>query len=218
MIPFTRRSGRLLLALGFSLAGVGQGSAHPHVFVVSQSQLLFGSDGRIVGIRHAWTFDDMYSAFVTQGLSAGDTLATREQLAPIAKTNVDQLAEYNWFTVGKAAGEKVAFAPPIDYSLEENAQKLVTLRFTLPLKSPASARKAFTLQIYDPSYFVDFQFDDKAPLELVSAPAGCSAKIFKPQPLDGLDQTKLSELFFTNLSPGADFGIKMASRGIVACP
>jgi ABC-type uncharacterized transport system substrate-binding protein len=205
------------LAVCISLAAV-PACAHPHVFVVSQSQLLFGADGRIMAIRHAWTFDDMYSAFVTQGLSAGDTLATKEQLAPIAKTNVEQLAEYNWFTLGKAAGVKVAFDPPVDYSLEEDSKKLVTLRFTLPLKSPASAKKVFTLQIYDPSYFVDFEFDDKQPLTLVSAPAGCSAKLFKPQPLDGVDQAKLSESFFTNLSPGSDFGIKMASREIVACP
>ena len=42
-------------------------SAHPHVWVAVKSEVLFGADGKITGIRHAWTFDEMYSAFATQG-------------------------------------------------------------------------------------------------------------------------------------------------------
>jgi hypothetical protein len=42
--------------------------------------------------------------------------------------------------------------------------------------------------------------------------------ISKPPPLVAEDARKLDEAFFTRLSPGADFGIKMASRAIVACP
>jgi ABC-type uncharacterized transport system substrate-binding protein len=208
----------LCLAILFALCATTVAIAHPHVFVVATEQLVFDGEGRVVAIRHAWKFDDMYSAFVTEGLSAGDKLATKEQLAPLAKTNVEQLAEYNWFTIGKSGGVKVAFDMPTEYSLEETPDKLVTLRFTLPLKTPASAKKAFSLQVYDPSYFVDFELDDKNPVALVSAPSGCSTNVFKPQPLNALDSSKLSESFFTNLSPGADFGIKMASRAIVACP
>jgi ABC-type uncharacterized transport system substrate-binding protein len=208
----------LCLGILLTVAATAAAQAHPHVFVVATEQLVFDGEGRIVAIRHAWTFDDMYSAFVTEGLSAGDKLATKEQLAPLAKTNVEQLAEYNWFTLGKAGGVKVAFTMPTEYSLEETPDKLVTLRFTLPLKTPASAKKAFSLQVYDPSYFVDFELADKNPVELVSAPAGCSTNVFKPEPLNALDSSKLSESFFTNLSPGADFGVKMASRAIIACP
>jgi len=32
------------------------------------------------------------------------------------------------------------------------------------------------------------------------------------------ENKKLSEAFFQNFSPGADFGIKLATRVIVACP
>jgi ABC-type uncharacterized transport system substrate-binding protein len=192
--------------------------AHPHVFVTTKTELVFGKGGRVVAIRHQWTFDDMYSAFVTEGLSEGDTLATKEQLAPLAKTNVEQLAEYNWFTFVKVNGAKLSFDDPIDYSLEEGQDKLVTLRFTLPLKEPASAKKAFILQIYDPTYFVDFEPSDKESITLVSAPEGCSTNQFKPAPLTAVDTTKLTESYFTNLSPGADFGIKLATRTIVACP
>ncbi len=193
-------------------------SAHPHVFVVAREEVLFGPDGRITGIRAAWTFDDMYSSFAIQGLGEADKILTSEQLAPLAKTNVESLAEFGYFTVGKAAGKQVSFGEPTDYLLEEGSDKLVTLRFTLPLKEPAPANKAFTLQVYDPTYFVSFEFADKDPLALKDAPSGCSASVAKPRPLDTGDNQKLSEAFFSNMSPGVDFGIKLASRAVVACP
>ena len=40
----------------------------------------------------------------------------------------------------------------------------------------------------------------------------------KPKALDPSDTQKLNESFFTNMSPGQDFGIKLAERAIVACP
>jgi ABC-type uncharacterized transport system substrate-binding protein len=214
---WTTPGARLLAALLF-VAAPTAAFAHPHVFVTTKTDLVFDQAGHIVAIRHQWTFDDMYSAFVTEGLTTGDTLATKEQLAPLAKTNVEQLAEYDWFTYAKVNGVKLSFAQPIDYSLEEGQDKLVTLRFTLPLKEVASAKKAFTLQIYDPTYFVDFEPSDTNAITLVSAPGGCSTNQFKPAPLNSADTSKLTESFFTNLSPGADFGIKMATRTIIACP
>ena len=63
------------------------------------SELLYAPDGTLNGVRHAWTFDDMFSIFATQGLEAkkkGEF--TREELAPLAKVNVESLKEYDFFT------------------------------------------------------------------------------------------------------------------------
>ena len=46
----------------------GGASAHPHVWVTMKSEIVFAPDGSAVGVRHSWAFDDMYSAFATQGL------------------------------------------------------------------------------------------------------------------------------------------------------
>jgi hypothetical protein len=42
--------------------------------------------------------------------------------------------------------------------------------------------------------------------------------VAKPKPIDDSDKQKLTESFFTNLSPGTNFGFKMASAAIIACP
>jgi len=89
---------------------------------------------------------------------------------------------------------------------------------TIPLKSPASVAKFMTLRVADPEYFIDFEFDDQNPIKLISAPSGCSASVAKPKPLEDGDKQKLTESFFTNLSPGTNFGFKMASSAIIACP
>ncbi len=169
-------------------------------------------------MRADWTFDDMYSSFVTQGLGTPGELLTRDELAPLAKTNVESLAEFGYFTVAKMAGHALAFDAPIDYWLDESPDKLVTLHFTLPLKTPVKPVPALNVSVYDPTYFVDFQMAEHDPVALVSAPAGCSTSVIKPRPLDVSDNQKLSEAFFANMSPGQDFGIKLASKVMVACP
>src|SRR5271170_5995366 len=92
-----RFSMRTFTCLRFSLAGIFLASfaapalAHPHVWVTAQEAVVFDAQGQIAAIRHAWVFDDMYSAFATQGLAKDGQLATQEQLAPLAKTNVESL-------------------------------------------------------------------------------------------------------------------------------
>ena len=193
--------------------------AHPHVYVIFKSEIVFAPGGTVAAVRHAWTFDEYYSAFAVQGLGKDGRDPTREDLAPLAKVNTESLAEFGYFTVGKAGGKPVDFSGPQDYWLDyDGKSKLVTLHFTLPLEKPASAGKAFSLQVYDPTYFVSFEFDRDKPVLLVDAPKGCSASISKPAPLQENETKTLSESFFSGQSPGSDFGIKLAGRAIVACP
>lgn len=192
--------------------------AHPHVWITAREAVVFDDKGRIAAIRNSWVFDEMYSAFATQGLGKDGQLPTKEDLAPLAKTNVESLEEFDYFTHAKVDGHKVEFAPPTDYVLEERPDKLVVLNFTLPLKAPVNPGRAFTFQVYDPTYFVAFSLEEKDPVSLAAAPQGCSAGVLGANPLAADDKQKLSEAFFANLSPGADFGVKLASRIIVACP
>ncbi len=209
---------RFLWAL-LVLVGLGApAKAHPHVWVVAHEQILFAADGKIVAIRHVWTFDEMYSAFATQGLGNDGKPPTKAELAPLAKNNVESLAEFQYFTAAKTGSKFYEFGEPKDYELEADAKKLVTLSFTLPLKTPVSAQKPFTLMVYDPTYFVSFELAQNDPVALKNPPPGCSVTTLRPEPLNTSDTGKLNESFFSGLSPGTDFGIKLAPRSIVACP
>src|SRR5580704_18993394 len=148
-----------LLLLCFSAVPA---NAHPQVWVTFHSEVMYASDGTMTGVRHAWTFDDMFSAYALQGIAhAKKGQYTREELASLAHTNVTSLKEYAYFTYARADGKKLAFTDAVDYWLEYKNSAL-TLHFTLPLKSAATA-KAMAIEIYDPTIFVDFEFAKDKP-------------------------------------------------------
>jgi ABC-type uncharacterized transport system substrate-binding protein len=193
-------------------------SAHPHVWVTVRSEVSFTSDGRVSGVVHDWTFDEMYSAFATQNLGRPGELVKREDFAQIAEENAGQLAQIGYFTVMKIGGKQVDFGNVTDYWMEERPDHLLTFHVVLPLKTPMPPGKYVSMMVSDPEFFIDFEFDDKDPVKLDNAPSGCSLSITHPAPLEVADSKKLTESFFTNLSPGAGFGFKLASRAIIACP
>lgn len=192
--------------------------AHPHVWVAARATVLFDKEGRIAGIRNDWTFDEMYSAFATQGLGQDGKPPTREELQPLAKTNIESLAEFDNFTFAREAGKKLAFKEPSDYWLDADEKKVVSLHFTLLLKQPIAAKKVFSFQVYDPTYFVAFGFEKTDPVTLRDGPAGCSASVMDPAPLLAAESQKLSAAASENFSPGADLSSRLAPRVVVACP
>ncbi len=206
------------MALAALLAAAVPAAAHPHVWVTVKSEVLFNKAGKIAAIRHHWTFDDMYSAFVTTGIGESGKPATPEELLPVAKVNVESLAEFDYFTFAKDAHGKVEFAKPIDYSMTESDDMIATLHFTLPLQTPASAGKVFSFQVYDPTFFVDFAFDKTDYLKLVNAPKGCSTNDFKPPPLSAADSLKLTAAAAEDFSPDEAFVIRLSDRAVIACP
>jgi ABC-type uncharacterized transport system substrate-binding protein len=205
------------LGLAVGAAAAVPASAHPHVWVTVKSKIEF-TNGKVTAVIHDWVFDEMYSAFATQGLAKAGDLVNRDQFAQLAEENARSLAEIGYFTTLKIGGKPVDFGSVTDYWMEEQPDHLVRFHVTVPLKTPASLAKFMTLRVADPEYFIDFEFDDKDPVKLVSSPSGCSASVAKAKPLEEADKSKLTESFFTNLSPGTNFGFKMASSAIIACP
>lgn len=193
--------------------------AHPHVWIVAKSQLVYAPDGSITGVRHAWTFDDMFSTYALQGIEAKTKgVYTREELKPLAQTNVESLKEYGFFTFAKigpkGSQKKEKFNDPVDYYLEYKDAAL-TLHFTLPFKTPFKAQE-LALEVFDPSYFIDFQLNEKDPITLVGAPANCKLAIQRPS--DGSAQAQaMNEQTFLN-GDNSNYGAMFANKITVDCP
>ena len=212
-----RRHVTTAFAAGFAaLITAAPATAHPHVWVDVNADLVF-KDGKIVGVRHAWTFDDMYSAFVTQGVGKNPAAPTPAELQPLAKSNVENLKEFEYFTFMKAEGAQTIFADPTDFSMSQDAKKQVTLKFTLPLKAPANADDSFKFQVFDPNYFIAFTLEKESAVRLVDAPAGCAHKMIAPETLSESDIKTLEESAASGQAPGLDFGMKMAGYLVINC-
>ena len=186
--------------------------AHPHVYVTVKSELVYGPDGAVTAVRHAWTFDDLFSTYATQGLQTKEKgVFTKEELAPLAEVNVTTMKEYNYFTHVKADGKKVAFADAKDYWLEFK-DSLLTLYFTIPLQASLKP-KALELEVYDAEYFVDLSFDEKEPAKLAGAPAQCQMTMTKPE----TSTSQRLDRSFTPAEAFAGMGGKFASKISVKC-
>jgi len=183
-----------LFALVAMLGLTAHALAHPHVFVDVNAELLFDETGKIKAVGNVWEFDDAFSAFATEGLDAdGDGEFGDAELQPLAKVNVESLADFGYFTHLSINGTEQGFTPPTEYWLQYDGARL-TLFFTLPLDLPVAVGKDTTLEIFDPEYFVAFAFPGEDPLTLSGAPAGCTAAYHPPKGVDDATMAILNSL------------------------
>lgn len=219
MISIPQAFGRWLLALGAVFLLAVPVAAHPHVWVTVETTVLY-EGGSITGLKHKWTFDDMYTAMAIQGLDAnGDGTYSREELTELAQVNIDGLREFGYFTVAKLGSATVKANDPVDYYLEY-ADGLLSLYFTLPLAQPVLADSPdFNFAVFDESFFIAFDFGKDDPVKLAGAPEGCTPNIGIPQ--NELEQLKaLNESFGGQMTTGdanAGMGLGYAKTVTLGC-
>jgi ABC-type uncharacterized transport system substrate-binding protein len=208
---------RIFLAVFLASLFAGIADAHPHVWVTMHTDLVYAPDGSITGIRQAWSFDDMFSTFATQGLESKEKgKFSREELAPLAKVNIESLKEYDYFTYATADGKKAELVePPPGYWLDY-ADQVLTLNFTLPFKKPVKA-KELKIEIYDPTIFVDFSFDKQKPAQLIGAPK-CKLDVVLPREMTFSEGKRLSEIPADQPNTAMAWGAQFATKLLVHCP
>lgn len=221
MTSISRALGRWLLALSAAFASSSlPASAHPHVWVTVESTVLYDG-GKITGLQHKWTFDDMYTAMAIQGLDTnGDGVYSREELKELAQVNIDGLKEFGYFTVAKLGKADIKTKPPIDYYLEYK-DSLLSLYFTLPFEQPVLAEAPdFNFSVFDESFFIAFDFGKDNPVKLsAGAPQGCHANVGIPEN-ELAELQKLNESFGGQLTAGdqnAGMGMGYAKTVTLGC-
>jgi ABC-type uncharacterized transport system substrate-binding protein len=188
--------------------------AHPHVWITFETTVLH-EKGTFVGVRHKWTFDEFYTTMAIEGLDKNkDGIYDREELAELAKVNIDGLKDFSYFTFPALAGKELKIGEAKDYWLEHKDGTL-SLHFTVNFASPVLMEaKGLTVSVYDPTYFIAFEMAKTDPVKLAEgAPKGCVAKAGVP-PAQKPDQASAKDTLQTQL--GA-FGVTIAKTILVEC-
>ncbi len=81
------------------------------------------------------------------------------------------------------------------------------------MNQPAKA-KDLKIEIYDPSYFIDFELEKEAPVRLIGAPAQCTLAIELPRKLTYEEGKKLVQ----DPEAASNWGSFFANKIMVTCP
>ncbi len=183
-----------------ALLTAGAANAHPHMWIDARAQIDVDAEQRITAVWQVWRFDDMFGAYATQGLKKGkDGSLPAATLQGMAQDWMKALGEpiSHYFTRVTVNGKSAAFAVPRDARVDWNPKTTrLTLSFTLPLAEPvAPGAGGAQVDIYDPTYFVAYAFDEKGAVSL-GGPQGaaCTADYRKPKELDWKTMQELAAI------------------------
>ena len=183
-----------------ALLAAGAASAHPHMWIDARAQIDVDAEQRITAVRQVWLFDEMFGAYATQGLKKGkDGTLPADTLKGMAQDWMKALGEpiSHYFTRVTVDGKSAAFAAPRDARVDWNPKTTrLTLSFTLPLAEPvAPGAGGAQVDIYDPTYFVAYAFEEKGAVSL-GGPQGaaCKADYRKPKELDWKTMQELAAI------------------------
>jgi ABC-type uncharacterized transport system substrate-binding protein len=169
--------------------------AHPHIWITVEAVVVYDK-GTFTGLSQKWTFDEYYSAMAVDGLDKNkDGVFDREELAELAKVNMEGLKDFAYFTFPVLAGQKLDLGEPGDYWLEHKEGRLA-LHFTLPFAKPVLIEaKGLAIAVRDPTFFIAFTPAKTDPVKLsAGAPKGCEAKIGEPGETPGAGSSPLEAL------------------------
>jgi ABC-type uncharacterized transport system substrate-binding protein len=209
--------GLMLLALSFA-----QAQAHPHIWIIARSEILFDSKGQLTGFQHTWTFDPAYSAFAVMGLDSDrDGKPDTDKLAQLAEASVGSIHDFGYFTNAKVNGGKTEFEAPTVYAATFGDGRL-TLRFILPLKAPVKA-KTVGLQVDDPNFYVAFTMDPGPDaVTLTGSAAGCALSVKRPEKtaVEGMQvlADEIANALKGQLGENSSITKDFKASVIVACP
>ncbi|KAB2850844.1 MAG: DUF1007 family protein [Hyphomicrobiaceae bacterium] len=205
-----------IAAAGFALAP-GPAGAHPHVWVTVEAKAITGPDGAITGVRHKWTFDELYSQFAVQGLDKkGGNDPSKEDLQELAETNIQSLKDFDYFTYPKLNDKKIGLKSPTDYHLELK-DGLLSLHFTVPFAQAAVLPKdKLSFSVTDPSFFIAFEFAKEKPVGFTAEPPkGCSIALQTPEQ-EKAEMKKLADSFNKSLAQNQSTDIA-SDTAVVTC-
>lgn len=174
---------RLAVALAGTVLFAAPAWAHPHILIDAKVAIVFNDAGEISGLRHDWSFDAAFSAWVIQGLDTNNDGEVRpEELQELADENVAALGDFGFYTYAGTEDDSMLFRAAGDQRMVYDDGHTV-LSYALEALEPKAVTDRFELGVYDAEYYVAITFDDLNAVTLENAPAACRVELEPPTPM-----------------------------------
>jgi ABC-type uncharacterized transport system substrate-binding protein len=210
--------GTAALALAAVFASAGVADAHPHVFADARLDVVVNSDGTVKALKHAWIFDDVFSATVIIDFDKnGDNKMEPNEILAVEKTIHESLAEYGYFQLVTVNGVDVKMVPPPAIHASFKGQQMTVKFESVPAK-PLKLAGTVDFGIYDPTFYTAIDFREDGDMRVDKLPANCSRTVIRPDPDTAIAQNQktLTDAFF-NDPTGTDFSKLVATKLELDC-
>lgn len=188
-----------MAACSLALGAAPAAQAHPHMWIDARAVLQFDAQGRVEAVRQEWLFDEMFGAYATQGLPrTADGGLAPDTLRGMADQWMRALGEpiSHYFTTVTYDGQRQPFGAPREAAVDWSpADSRLRLSFVLPLRQPvAPGAQGISVDIYDPTYFVAYDFGAAGAVALQRAPAACRVAYRPPRMPDAKTLQQLAAI------------------------
>jgi ABC-type uncharacterized transport system substrate-binding protein len=170
--------------------------AHPHQFIDTGVEVLFGSDGTAEALRITWTYDEMYSLLILEDRKLDpdyDGVLTPQELVALNGFDMEWDPGYQGDTYALLGETPLDLGRPQDWTVAFESGKIVSTHVRR-LTSPAEVREVpLIVQSYDPSFYAAYSIIGSP---VLSGTEDCSAQVFEPDlaAADTFLQQALAEL------------------------
>jgi len=165
-------------ALAVAAASGRVASAHPHLWIDVAGTIQF-DQGKVIGIRFKWTFDEFFSAGVIGEFDKNKNKQfDSDEIEPLRVGAFEGTKEVGFFTDMQIDNEKLNIETTSDFTARVE-KGVAVYEFTVALPEPLNpTQKPLTVSVYDQSYFVDIAFQGTEPIKLAGGgSAQCTIEI-----------------------------------------
>jgi ABC-type uncharacterized transport system substrate-binding protein len=181
-------------------------SAHPHVFVEANLEIVRDEQGNVTELRHVWRFDELFSTTVVLDFDANtNDMLEPDELDEVSKTVTQSVGQENFFTEIRLGNQDVEFLAPEKINVDYKDGQLLMF-FATRLKAPVKPGDGdFKVSVSDPTYYVAMDIADDNAVMISGNASGCSSLVQRPDYDKLMSQAATTEDFFNNPS-GAGLG------------
>ena len=152
--------------------------AHPHAFIDMQTTPII-ENNQLTGLSMKWTLDEPSSSAVIYDMKQAKTKNEQQKLIDDVMGNV--VSEHYFSYLYDAQNNKIKYSShPKNYGVKIQELQL-QYYFDVPLAHPQQLEKnTFSLQTYDPTYYVAMTYASKSAVDFSALPKNCQGKLIEP--------------------------------------
>ena len=172
-------------------------------------------NNQLAGLSMKWTLDEASSSAVIYDMKQAKTKNEQQKLIDDVMGNV--VSEHYFSYLYDNQHNKIKYSPhPKNYGVKIQGLQL-QYYFDVPLAHSQNLEKnTFSLQTYDPTYYVAMTYTSKSAVDFSTLPKNCQGKLIEPNVNEKI-QAYASSLDKSQKNEDDSLGVMFAQKIIIQC-